>query len=170
MRVGWGGENSGLRRVWEVKNYKKWVHVKPSGFAKLGLFFLTEAESRPLIFRCGWNRQFWGSLEFSQAGTLWGGTVTLGTRPEEVRYYANIYSSFYGPKLRPSEAWALRSLSRLWRELLSVITRRMADPRGFQGREILLCNTVMVDTCHYALSKPMECTTARENSNASYRL
>ena len=43
-------------------------------------------------------------------------------------------------------------------------------PGGFQGREILLCNTAMVDTCHYTLSKPMEVTTARENSNANYRL
>ena len=112
--AGWGGENSGLRRVWEVKNYKKWVHGKPFGFAKLHSFFLTEAGSRALIFRCGWNRQFGGSLEFSRAGTLRGATVTLGTRPGEVRYYANIYSSFYGPKLRPGEAWALRSLGRLW--------------------------------------------------------
>ena len=56
MGVGWGGENRGLRRVWEVKNYKKWVHVKPSGFAKLTSIFLT-----------GWEQGSYLQMRLEQA-------------------------------------------------------------------------------------------------------
>lgn len=35
----------------------------------------------------------------------------------------------------------------------------------FQGSKTTFYDTLMVDTCHYTLSKPIECKTARENPN-----
>ena len=72
-----GGGSGDLRRVREVNNYKKWemgwVHVKPSGFAKLGFFPPTEAGRRgPYLQALAGTVTSLGSLEFSQAGTLRG--------------------------------------------------------------------------------------------------
>lgn len=34
----------------------------------------------------------------------------------------------------------------------------------------ILYKTIMVDTCHYSLSKPIECITLRVDLNVNYRL
>ena len=40
----------------------------------------------------------------------------------------------------------------------------------FKGSETSLYDTAMVDTCHYTLFKPIECTTSRVNLNVNYGL
>ena len=68
-----------MRRVREVKNYKKqktgWVHVKPSGFGKLGSSPPTEAGRQRLYLQvmAKITSKFGGYLEFlMQAGILTG--------------------------------------------------------------------------------------------------
>lgn len=64
------GNGRDLRRVREVKNCKKqktgWVHVKPSGFGKLGSSPPTEAGSRVPSSGVAATGTSLGSLEFSQ--------------------------------------------------------------------------------------------------------
>jgi len=70
MEGGGVGNGRDLRRVREVKNCKKqktgWVHVKPSGFGKLGSSPPTEAGSRVPSSGVAATDTSLGSLEFSQ--------------------------------------------------------------------------------------------------------
>ena len=68
--------------------------------------------------------------------------------------------------------------AKLWRQKIYFGCWGLWGKRGicrwytedFYGSETIVCGTTMVDTSHYALVKPIECTTLAANHNIYYGL
>lgn len=103
---------SGAKTVGEVKNHedREGGRGGPYGFAnrhlpKVSFSLHAETGKQGPVFRhwLQWTVNSFGSLEFSQAGTLRGTRDILWILPGNVRNYNSVCSSLYRPRWRHSQ-------------------------------------------------------------------
>lgn len=144
----WGGgsgETAKLeKRVWEVKNYKKWVHGN-----RLGLLSCTHSFSQRLggagPLSSVWLEQWCqGKPSRFLRQALRGATSHPRDTTWEVRCLLHAYwLSFYGPRLGAwVKPWALRPTGRLWENYCLWLLEGWWIPEELSGTLKVLC-------CHW---------------------